>query len=109
MDKLLIGLFLNHKPHLSDSTQHLVAVWTRLELATPCVTGRYSNQLNYQTKFSIYPEASGQTPTTVGQSEKLLPYILRLLPCRIKRWQIYHSISFSQTIFLKNNNFYPNF
>jgi hypothetical protein len=22
MDKLLIGLFLNHKPHLSDSTQH---------------------------------------------------------------------------------------
>jgi len=39
----------------------------------------------------------------------LLPYILRLLPCRIKRWQIYHSISFSQTIFLKNNIFYPNF
>ena len=27
----------------------LKAVWTRLELATPCVTGRYSNQLNYQT------------------------------------------------------------
>ena len=27
------------------------AVWTRLELATPCVTGRYSNQLNYQTNF----------------------------------------------------------
>src|SRR5690554_2710210 len=28
-----------------------LAVWTRLELATPCVTGRYSNQLNYQTKI----------------------------------------------------------
>ena len=28
---------------------HFSAVWTRLELATPCVTGRYSNQLNYQT------------------------------------------------------------
>lgn len=27
-----------------------LAVWTRLELATPCVTGRYSNQLNYQTE-----------------------------------------------------------
>ena len=27
----------------------VVAVWTRLELATPCVTGRYSNQLNYHT------------------------------------------------------------
>ena len=27
----------------------MLAVWTRLELATPCVTGMYSNQLNYQT------------------------------------------------------------
>ncbi len=29
-----------------------MAVWTRLELATPCVTGMYSNQLNYQTKMT---------------------------------------------------------
>jgi hypothetical protein len=28
-----------------------VAVWTGLEPATPCVTGRYSNQLNYQTNI----------------------------------------------------------
>ena len=28
------------------------AVWTGLEPATPCVTGRYSNQLNYQTMIS---------------------------------------------------------
>ena len=28
----------------------LFAVWTGLEPATPCVTGRYSNQLNYHTK-----------------------------------------------------------
>ena len=28
-----------------------VAVWTGLEPATPCVTGMYSNQLNYQTVF----------------------------------------------------------
>ena len=27
-----------------------LAVWTGLEPATPCVTGMYSNQLNYQTK-----------------------------------------------------------
>ena len=27
----------------------VLAVWTGLEPATPCVTGRYSNQLNYQT------------------------------------------------------------
>ncbi len=26
------------------------AVWTGFEPATPCVTGMYSNQLNYQTK-----------------------------------------------------------
>jgi hypothetical protein len=25
----------------------MLAEWTRLELATPGVTGRYSNQLNY--------------------------------------------------------------
>ena len=29
----------------------LLAVWTGLEPATPCVTGRYSNQLNYHTIF----------------------------------------------------------
>src|SRR5690606_4303694 len=29
------------------------AVWTGLEPATPCVTGRYSNQLNYQTNDFI--------------------------------------------------------
>ncbi len=28
----------------------LSGVWTGLEPATPCVTGRYSNQLNYHTK-----------------------------------------------------------
>ena len=27
----------------------LLAVWTGLEPATPCVTGMYSNQLNYHT------------------------------------------------------------
>ncbi len=29
------------------------AVWTGLEPATPCVTGRYSNQLNYHTRISF--------------------------------------------------------
>ena len=52
-EKLLIGLL--HKPSPIQRTQHniLIAVWTRLELATPCVTGRYSNQLNYQTVLTI--------------------------------------------------------
>ena len=43
------------KPHKSLTYKALkfgLAVWTRLELATPCVTGRYSNQLNYQTSSS---------------------------------------------------------
>lgn len=29
------------------------AVWTGLEPATPCVTGRYSNQLNYHTIYFV--------------------------------------------------------
>ena len=29
-------------------SKNKMADWTRLELATPGVTGRYSNQLNYQ-------------------------------------------------------------
>ncbi len=36
----------NKKPRLG-----LLAVRTRLELATSCVTGRHSNQLNYRTSF----------------------------------------------------------
>jgi hypothetical protein len=30
-----------------------MAVWTGLEPATSCVTGRHSNQLNYQTIFLV--------------------------------------------------------
>ena len=42
----------SHKkiPHVSREGFYFIAVWTGLEPATPCVTGRYSNQLNYQTK-----------------------------------------------------------
>ena len=32
----------------------LLAVWTGLEPATPCVTGMYSNQLNYQTNIQYF-------------------------------------------------------
>ena len=34
-------------------TINIYAVWTGLEPATPCVTGMYSNQLNYQTLRTI--------------------------------------------------------
>ncbi len=40
---------MKKKPRRTEA--FLLAVWTRLELATPCVTGMYSNQLNYQTFF----------------------------------------------------------
>ena len=33
------------------SNRLFLAVWTGLEPATPCVTGRYSNQLNYRSKY----------------------------------------------------------
>ena len=31
----------------------MLAEWTGLEPATPGVTGRYSNQLNYHSKFRL--------------------------------------------------------
>lgn len=34
---------------IKKTPKELFAVWTGLEPATPCVTGMYSNQLNYQT------------------------------------------------------------
>ncbi len=42
--------FLTKKPD-SNGVRLYFAVWTGLEPATPCVTGRYSNQLNYQTNI----------------------------------------------------------
>jgi hypothetical protein len=41
------------KAFLKRKASTIFAVWTGLEPATPCVTGRYSNQLNYQTHCSI--------------------------------------------------------
>jgi hypothetical protein len=37
------------KVSISENLFPILAVWTGLEPATPCVTGMYSNQLNYQT------------------------------------------------------------
>ncbi len=50
MTNAIRRLAISHSPLSS-------AVWTGLEPATPCVTGRYSNQLNYHTKFlEVHPE-----------------------------------------------------
>ena len=47
--KINLSLFTINRnaPHLCE--RHFVAVRTGLEPATPCVTGMYSNQLNYRT------------------------------------------------------------
>ncbi len=42
-------------PRLIFPKCFLFAVWTGLEPATPCVTGRYSNQLNYHTIRKFAP------------------------------------------------------
>ena len=39
-----------------------MAVWTGLEPATSCVTGRHSNQLNYQTKTWLREKDLNQRP-----------------------------------------------
>ena len=47
------------KPLIIRRLSEDFAVWTGLEPATPCVTGRYSNQLNYQTslmRMQIYTD-----------------------------------------------------
>ncbi len=49
-------------------TLHLLAEWTGLEPATPGVTGRYSNQLNYHSLYFTYVRflvgANGVEPLT---------------------------------------------
>ena len=45
------GVWQESRPRMQKALTFVkaFAVWTGLEPATPCVTGRYSNQLNYQT------------------------------------------------------------
>jgi hypothetical protein len=47
-----------------------MAEWTGLEPATPGVTGRYSNQLNYHSRYIYYMDhmvgAVGIEPTTLA-------------------------------------------
>ena len=48
---------------LPTELRNQLAVWTGLEPATSAVTGRHSNQLNYQT---ILVAGEGFEPTTFG-------------------------------------------
>src|SRR5690606_40216207 len=45
---------INKKRYLHYKEIPFLAVWTGLEPPTPCVTGMYSNQLNYHTFCTWY-------------------------------------------------------
>ena len=44
-----------------------MAEWTGLEPATPGVTGRYSNQLNYHSVFATFPHPNQISQKTLAQ------------------------------------------
>ena len=48
-----------------------LAVWTGLEPATPCVTGRYSNQLNYHTSIFFCVNRTSGPPDRSGYFNQL--------------------------------------
>ena len=52
------------KESLRVDLQGFLAVRTGLEPATPGVTGRYSNQLNYRTNVQTFEPMEGIEPTT---------------------------------------------
>ena len=51
---IILIAFLGKKALCFQSAFPNLAVWTGLEPATPCVTGMYSNQLNYRTVSQRY-------------------------------------------------------
>ena len=60
-----------------NNLHYLLAVWTGLEPATPCVTGRYSNQLNYQTNiftFEVLVAEAGLEPISNLQTTDAVLY-----------------------------------
>ncbi len=91
MTNAIRRLAITHSPLSS-------AVWTGLEPATPCVTGRYSNQLNYHTKF--FRGASGKSDFRwLRLASSLFPFC----ECKVNA-EIY-----TMQIFLKNFSiFYSN-
>src|SRR5699024_7443537 len=57
----MVNAILDTKKHIIPKKElcamyimYVMAVWTGLEPATSCVTGRHSNQLNYQTNNMLY-------------------------------------------------------
>ena len=67
---------LNKKGSFSEP----FAVGTGLEPATPCVTGTYSNQLNYPTKYSLSKQAANiyKFGKSTRQIERDVGFIFRV-------------------------------
>ena len=64
-----LGLEMNkpgNEKRESEDSLFCLAEWTGLEPATPGVTGRYSNQLNYRSTLNLKPMvgADGLEPPT---------------------------------------------
>ncbi len=63
-------MYITEKERVAKTRSFLLkllpAVWTGLEPATPCVTGRYSNQLNYHTKNNPTPASPSSSPHERG-------------------------------------------
>jgi hypothetical protein len=56
---------------LSDEPIKTLAEWTGLEPATPGVTGRYSNQLNYHSAWDESATISRPKSSTIAKLIKL--------------------------------------
>ena len=55
--EVIVSLATRRKGHFHSQTKGLLnklARWTGLEPATPCVTGKYSNQLNYHRTYKVF-------------------------------------------------------
>jgi hypothetical protein len=77
----------------SGISSEAFAVWTGLEPVTPCVTGMYSNQLNYQTKFyflkgelAVWTGLEPVTPCVTGMYSNQLNYQTNKLEIKTAVW-----------------------
>ena len=70
-----------------------MAEWTRLELATPCVTGRYSNQLNYHSVFGGRNRIRTYDPLLVRQMLYQLSYAPRFYKHYLLLREQYYAIN----------------
>ena len=72
-----------------------MADWTGLEPATPGVTGRYSNQLNYQSTFWWVMTGSNRRPSACKADA--LP--AELITLSKSEWAFYSRSAGCQTLF----------